>query len=63
MYSRAIKFAISSVPSFGPQLLDETKLDVSWISDNEIGQLTDRVMATPPEVVARIQALLPGGGQ
>jgi hypothetical protein len=36
---------------------------VSWIGDGEIGALTDRVMATAPVVVARIQALLPGGGQ
>jgi tripartite-type tricarboxylate transporter receptor subunit TctC len=43
--------------------VEKQKLDVSWISDGEMAQLTDRVMATPPEVVARIQSLLPGGAQ
>jgi tripartite-type tricarboxylate transporter receptor subunit TctC len=42
---------------------DKQKLDVAWISAETIGQLTERVMATPPEVVSRLNALLPGGGQ
>jgi len=42
---------------------DKQRLDVSHISADEMAALTDRVMATPPDVVARIQALLPGGGQ
>ena len=42
--------------------VEKQKLDVSWIGDGEMAQLTERVMATPPEVVARIQSLLPGGG-
>jgi hypothetical protein len=41
---------------------DKQKLEVDHISAEEITGLTERVMATPPEVVARIQALLPGGG-
>src|SRR5262249_39787781 len=43
--------------------IEKQKLDVSWISSEEMAILTDRVMATPPEVVARMHALLPGGGQ
>ncbi len=42
--------------------VDKQKLDVDFISADEIAGLTERVMATPPSVVARIQALLPGGG-
>lgn len=38
------------------------KLDVDYISAADITGLTERVMATPPDVVARIQSLLPGGG-
>jgi hypothetical protein len=41
---------------------ERQKLEVDYISSAEIAGLTDRVMATPPSVVARIQALLPGGG-
>ena len=41
---------------------DKQKLDVSWISAEEIAGLTDRVMATPTAVVERIKALLPAGG-
>jgi tripartite-type tricarboxylate transporter receptor subunit TctC len=43
--------------------VEKQRLDVSWISADEMSALTDRVMATPPDVLARIQALLPGGGQ
>jgi len=43
--------------------VEKQRLDVSWIGDGEMAQLTERVMATPPEVVARIQSLLPGGAQ
>jgi tripartite-type tricarboxylate transporter receptor subunit TctC len=42
---------------------DKLKLDLGHIGADEINALTERVMATPPAVVARIQALLPGGGQ
>src|SRR5262249_15733278 len=42
--------------------IEKQKLDVSWISAEEMAILTDRVMATPPDVVARMHALLPGGG-
>jgi tripartite-type tricarboxylate transporter receptor subunit TctC len=42
--------------------VDKQKLEVDFISSGEIAGLTGRVMATPPSVVARIQALLPGGG-
>lgn len=42
---------------------EKQRLDVSPISASEMSALTDRVMATPPAVVARIRALLPGGGQ
>jgi len=42
---------------------DKQKLDLAWISPDTITQLTERVMATPPEVVSRLNALLPGGGQ
>jgi len=41
---------------------EKQRLEVDYISAEEIAGLTERVMATPPEVVARIQALLPGGG-
>jgi tripartite-type tricarboxylate transporter receptor subunit TctC len=60
----ALRNAFTTVfndPAFRADV-EKQKLDVSWISDSEMSQLTDRVMATPPEVVARIQALLPGGG-
>lgn len=40
---------------------EKQRLDVSHISAEEMAALTDRVMATPPAVVARIHALLPGG--
>jgi tripartite-type tricarboxylate transporter receptor subunit TctC len=42
---------------------EKQKIDMAWISAREITQLTERVMATPPEVVSRLNALLPGGGQ
>jgi tripartite-type tricarboxylate transporter receptor subunit TctC len=42
---------------------EKLKLDLSHIGADEINALTERVMATPPAVVARIQSLLPGGGQ
>src|SRR5215813_5889304 len=42
---------------------EKQRLDVSWISADEMSALTDRVMATPADVVARIHTLLPGGGQ
>ena len=42
--------------------VEKQKLEVDYISADEITGLTARVMATPPEVVARIQQLLPGGG-
>ncbi len=46
-----------------PVFMNEAqKLDVNYISATDITALTERVMATPPEVVARVQALLPGGG-
>ena len=54
--------AVFSDPAFMAEA-EKLKLDVSQISADEIMQLTDRVMATPPAVVARIQSLLPGGGQ
>ncbi|MGH6768084.1 MAG: Bug family tripartite tricarboxylate transporter substrate binding protein [Xanthobacteraceae bacterium] len=38
------------------------RLEVAYISAAEIAALTERVMATPKPVVARIQKLLPGGG-
>ena len=38
------------------------KLEVDHISAADITSLTERVMTTPPEVVSRIQSLLPGGG-
>jgi tripartite-type tricarboxylate transporter receptor subunit TctC len=38
------------------------KIEVAYISAAEIAALTERVMATPKPVVARIQKLLPGGG-
>jgi tripartite-type tricarboxylate transporter receptor subunit TctC len=41
---------------------ERQKIEVDYISAAEIAGLTERVMATPPAVVARIQALLPGGG-
>lgn len=41
---------------------DKLRLDASFISAAEIVGLTERVMATPKDVVARIHALLPGGG-
>jgi hypothetical protein len=50
MYSRAIKFSISSVPSFGPQLLDETKLDVSWINSVGGGWIKQLVEGLRPVV-------------
>jgi tripartite-type tricarboxylate transporter receptor subunit TctC len=40
---------------------DKQKLDARLVSADEIMQLTERVMATPPEIVDRIHALLPGG--
>jgi tripartite-type tricarboxylate transporter receptor subunit TctC len=42
---------------------DKQKLDLAWISADTISQLTERVMATPQDVVSRLNALLPGGGQ
>lgn len=42
---------------------EKQRLDMSHISADEMAALTDRVMATPPAVVARIHALLPGGGR
>jgi tripartite-type tricarboxylate transporter receptor subunit TctC len=42
---------------------DKQKIELAWISADDMAQLTNRVMATPPEVVARLNALLPGGGQ
>jgi tripartite-type tricarboxylate transporter receptor subunit TctC len=42
--------------------VEKQRLDVNYISAQEIADLTERVMATPSEVVARIHALLPGGG-
>jgi tripartite-type tricarboxylate transporter receptor subunit TctC len=41
---------------------EKQRLEVAHISADEIAGLTQRVMATPPAVVARIQQLLPGGG-
>jgi hypothetical protein len=41
---------------------EKQRLEVAYISADEIAGLTERVMATPPAVVARIQQLLPGGG-
>jgi hypothetical protein len=38
------------------------RLEVAHISAADITGLTERVMATPKPVVARIQKLLPGGG-
>ncbi len=40
---------------------EKQRLDLSHISADEMAALTDRVMATPPAVIARIQTLLPGG--
>jgi len=54
--------AVFKDPAFQSEA-DKQKLDVAWISAGDITQLTERVMATPPEVVSRINALLPGGGQ
>ena len=54
--------AVFKDPGFQADV-EKQKLDVSWISDGEMAQLTDRVMATPPAVIARLQSLLPGGAQ
>ncbi len=61
----ALRNAFSAVfkdPAFQADA-DKQKLDVSWISDTDMMQLTERVMATPSAVVSRLQSLLPGGGQ
>jgi len=58
---RAAFAAVFKDPAFVAEA-DKQKLEVDHISAEEITGLTERVMATPPEVVARIQALLPGGG-
>ena len=58
---RAAFAAVFKDPAFLAEA-DKQKLEVDYISADEITGLTERVMATPPEVVARIQALLPGGG-
>jgi tripartite-type tricarboxylate transporter receptor subunit TctC len=42
---------------------EKQKLDVKLIGADAISRLTERVMATPPAVVARIRTLLPGGGR
>ena len=60
----ALRSAFAAVfkdPAFMADV-DKQKLEVAFISADEIAALTERVMATPPSVVARIQALLPGGG-
>ena len=54
--------AVFKDPAFQAEA-DKQKLDLAWISAADITQLTERVMATPPEVVSRLNALLPGGGQ
>ena len=53
--------AVFKDPAFKAEV-EKQKLEVDFISADEIAGLTERVMATPPSVVARIQALLPGGG-
>jgi tripartite-type tricarboxylate transporter receptor subunit TctC len=53
--------AVFKDPAFVAEA-DKQKLEVGYISAEEIAGLTERIMATPPEVVARVQALLPGGG-
>jgi tripartite-type tricarboxylate transporter receptor subunit TctC len=58
---RAAFAAVFKDPTFQAEA-DKQKLDVSWISADELKRLTERVMATSPEVVSRIHALLPGGG-
>jgi tripartite-type tricarboxylate transporter receptor subunit TctC len=54
--------AVFKDPAFQAEA-DKQKIEMSWISADTISQLTERVMATPPEVVSRLNALLPGGGQ
>jgi len=58
---RAAFAAVFKDPAFVAEA-DKQKLEVDYISAEEIIGLTERVMATPPEVVARIHALLAGGG-
>jgi tripartite-type tricarboxylate transporter receptor subunit TctC len=53
--------AVFKDPDFRAEA-DKQRLEAAWISADEIAQLTERVMATPQDVVARINALLPGGG-
>jgi tripartite-type tricarboxylate transporter receptor subunit TctC len=59
---RSAYAAVFKDPAFKEDA-ERLKLDVSLISADEITQFTERVMATPPEVIARIQSLLPGGGR
>lgn len=42
--------------------VEKQRLEVNFISAEEISALTERVMATSKDTVARIHALLPGGG-
>ena len=58
---RAAFIAVLKDPAFVAEA-DQHTLAVDYISADENTRLTERVMATPPEVIARIQALLPGGG-
>jgi hypothetical protein len=53
--------AVFNDPAFKAEV-DKQRLEVAYISDEEITGLTERVMATPKSVVTRIQKLLPGGG-
>jgi tripartite-type tricarboxylate transporter receptor subunit TctC len=54
--------AVFKDPAFQAEA-DKQKIEMAWIGADTIAQLTERVMATPPEVVSRLNALLPGGGQ
>jgi tripartite-type tricarboxylate transporter receptor subunit TctC len=59
----AIRSAFAAVfrdPAFQSEA-ERQKLDVSYVSGDEIAALTERMMATPPAVVSRIHALIPGG--
>jgi hypothetical protein len=61
MMKRPILLAVD--PAFLAEVdKQKQKLEVDYISADEIAGLTTRIMATPPAVVARIQQLPPGGG-